>query len=250
MAIEALPTVEESIVLAQEVTGEKPVEKVAEVPVKVELTAEQLEEKQAIEFYKALRDPKQGPELIKFLAQQAGLSVTAETKPTEVKKDILEALKEEAGDYGFLIEKIGPGLKKMIDEAVNTQVSGIKQTFAAKQEDEFKTAYDGAWDKLNTDSEGLLEKNGAKIAELTKDYPYTPSKTNTISKYLSNLLKLATDGEEDSKTEKVLDKIKKNAKEGKVPSSDVDEARIEKGPQYPSIEDAIMAAGKTLGYTK
>lgn len=243
-----LPTIDESINKGLETPVEKPAEKQVEKP--AELTAEQLEEKQAIEFYKALKDPKQGPELISFLAKQAGLEIKEGAKPAEVKKDILDALKEEAGDYGFLIEKIGPGLKKMIDEAVSAQVSDVKKTLAARQEDEFKAAYDGAWDKLNTDSEGLLEKNGAKIAELTKDYPYTPSKTNTISKYLSNLLKLATDGEDDSKTEKVIDKIKKNAKEGKVPSSDVDESRITAGPQYPTIEDAISGAAKTLGYTK
>lgn len=83
------------------------------------------EAKQALEFWKALKDPVKGTAVVEFLAKQAGFSKPPETKKeAETQADkITDIIKEEFGeDMAFLVPKLSAAIKRILKEEVETTV--------------------------------------------------------------------------------------------------------------------------------
>jgi hypothetical protein len=123
-------------------------------------------------LFKALKDPNQAPQLVKFLAEQAGY-VKPETKveAREQAKDIITKLKESAGEeLGFLIDKIGPVIK----EELESQVNSVRNELRA--------------DQVNRENAKIVEDTKVAIKDLATKYYDKPEFPNDVYKDMTGLM--------------------------------------------------------------
>lgn len=230
-------TVEET---KEEKTGETKEEIVEEKKEEAEEVVEDDEETaKAVELYKALQGPN-AIAIIEKLAKQAKLiGDDSGLGKKEQKKAIVEVLKEELGDeYGYLAEKFGKAIEKILSQ----ELADVQRKFSQVEEIRHKKESDAALDKFYRDHPDV--KNHEKqIFDLMHKLPQGQD-TDTYE-YLSMLYSLAKSGKmASSSVRKAVEKMKENAKDANLASSDVAEDRVRKGPQHPTLEEALNAAVK------
>lgn len=142
---------------------EKPTEKTQE-----ERDADALEHAQALQLYKALKDPDQREGVIEFIAKQAGYSrLPIETKAElkEAKDEIKGALKEALGDeFDFLSDKLGPALDKIITAKLKDGLAETRAAIEAQEQEKLNSQSEKALVKLSKDFFG----EGAELPEAVK----------------------------------------------------------------------------------
>ena len=212
---------------------------------KEEVSEEELSEAQeALKIYNLLKDPKQGPEVVRFLARQAGLEIKEGTSVKTATKVAADVLKESLGtEYEFLAPKLLPGLRALINE----EVAEVKRAMMEGERAKLSQDYDNAWESLNEQTEGDFEKHGESIIKAMEEFPYTGKQP--IKQYLGKLYKMVG-GEKvvEKKVSKTIERIKRNAEEQEVQNSGAGDDRVKNSSRLPTREEAIAAAmkGKTL----
>jgi hypothetical protein len=122
---------------------------------------EELLKQQGYELLKALKNPEQAGNIIKFLAEQAGYVRPPETKQEakEIKNDIIDTLKEHLGDeLSFMADKLGPALEKILQKQVDKANADIRQEFQERKDSELKDQTTRAFSKITEDFFGSGEK--------------------------------------------------------------------------------------------
>jgi hypothetical protein len=237
---------DEVVVIAEETPVEEVKEAVKEEKVeevqegeKEEVEEDDEETAKALELYKELQGPN-AVAIIERLARQAKLIGTEQNlDKKEQKKAVVDVLKEELGDeYGYLAEKFG----KAIERILNQELSDVTRKVAATEDRRRKQEADSALDKFYKDNPDV-KKHEKKIFDLMHKLPQGPD-IDTYE-YLTMLYSLATNGRTaSSSVRSAVDKMKKNATDANIASSDVEESRVKKGPQHPTLDEALNAASK------
>lgn len=202
------------------------------------------EAKEALKIYNLLKDPKQGKEVVRFLARQAGLEIKEGATEKEVRKNAADVLKESLGnEYEFLAPKLLPGLRALIDE----EVAAVKRALIEDQRAKLSQDYDNAWEALNEQTDGDFESRGEEIIKAMEEFPY--SGKQPIKQYLGRIYKMVG-GEKpvEKKLSRTLERIKKNAEEAEVSNSGASDERVKASSRLPTREEAIAAAlkGKSI----
>jgi hypothetical protein len=159
-----------------------------EEPKKDELSA--LEQEQATQLFRALKNPETAPRVIEIMAKEAGFEkITTKKEAAEVKDDVLDALKESLGtDFDFLADKLAPAIKKIVDSKLAENTRDIRDRLS--QEDENKLA--NAADKKQTtiareyfDAEVLPDNILDEMSKMMDKV--NPSKDMSVEEYVENI---------------------------------------------------------------
>lgn len=227
------------------VSQETPAETVETVETKPEQPVEppveenrpsQEEINKALNVYKALNDPNAGPQLVKMLAEQLGIT-QKEVKQELKQPGAIDFLKGALGpDYEFLAPKLATGIEGYIQSVLNPLQENIQRNRA---EFEYNTAISTLQDQTKGDfqkhQDGIL-----KLMDVVKPAPGVSTR-----QYLETLYKMAKAEKPvppASVATKVVERMTKNAQENLPSPSAATENRIVKGPALPSVADAVMAA--------
>lgn len=159
-----------------------------EEPKKDELSA--LEQEQATQLFRALKNPETAPRVIEIMAKEAGFEkITTKKEAAEVKDDVLDALKESLGtDFDFLADKLAPAIKKIVDSKLAENTKDIRERLS--QEDENKLA--NIADKKQTtiareyfDAEVLPDNILDEMSKMMDKV--NPSKDMSVEEYVENI---------------------------------------------------------------
>jgi hypothetical protein len=223
-------------------TEEEKPEEVVETEEAVE-TEEDEETAKALELYKALQGPN-AVALIERLARQAKLIGTEQDlSKKEQKKAVVDVLKEELGDeYGYLADKFG----KAIERILNQELSEVRERVTSAEKNRRNYEDDIALSKFYKDNPDAV-KHEKKLLDLMHKLPQ--SVNLDTYEYLTMLYSLAKNGRTTSSSVRsAVEKMKKNATDANLASSDVEESRVKKGPQRPTLDEALNAASKGVAW--
>lgn len=244
------PTVEssvESAVESQTLVETKPIETPTEPPSE---PADKVEEKveskpegpspeeieKALNVYKALNDPNTGPQVVRMMADQLGIT-EKEVKKELQKPTAVDFFREALGpDYEFLAPKLGGA----IDQYMQANLAPMRQQIErANVAQEFNRAIEA----VNTKTKGDFNKHEAEIVKMMD--VVKPAPGVSTEKYLDTLYKLAKSEKASapsSQVKAVVSKMQQNAQENLPSPSAATENRVVRGPSLPSLEDSIAAA--------
>lgn len=148
----------------------------------------------ALNLYKALNDPTEGPRLLRMLASEAGIdkdSTKEEVK--QVEKTIKELVKEGIGpEYQFFADKLGNTLETVINNIVDKKVNEVKENLAQRDRKELGTTIDNALSTCFNQYEEVPLKVQEKFNSLIDEMPPVPGKTNPLA-YFNRLIKIAAE---------------------------------------------------------
>lgn len=208
---------------------------------------------EAVNFYKALRDPAQQRQIISELAHRAGLLKPNETLTVEKQKTfndlISETLGEEYPDLKDKMTKLFDAYDAHHNEELNRVKGQLQQEKIQQQVEAFDNEF-STFIKENKVTDALAAKMLKEIEEL----PPTVGKEGKripLTKYLEKIHRLAG-GSSNTVVEDAVkrhEKIEKNLKDRpKNLSSDVDESRLKRGSALPSVRESIAAAAKGITF--
>lgn len=246
-----LDEVIENTEVEEETTKEEATEKVEEKEEKVEKSkkedTEDTETTQAKNLYKALNDPKTAKTIIEAMARKVGLLGDEELTKKETKaakKKIQDVFKEALGeDMGFLAEKLGPAIEKVLEHYDSENQERFKSYEAEKAKEETGKAVETLYSKYE-DAEALE----ARIFELMDEI--SPGPNSTPYKYMEKLYHLAkAEANEASVKDKMKKKLKNNSEDAtaRLSSSGSREVKTSSAPsKAPSLDEALELATKSL----
>lgn len=236
----------------EEVIEEVTEEEVKEEAKKEEVTSDEDSEEasQALELYKSLKGPE-GRTIIANLAKRAGLIKEEDfTKLTEVKKTkaVKDVIKDALGtEYEFLADRLGGAL----DEIIHSQMEAIEARFTLSAKEAANQEADTALNKVNVKFKDF-KKFETQIYDLMQSMPFTGKGKLTMENYLIHLYNIAKNGnEKDSSSSdlvRTVDKMKENAQDANLVSSDVSSSRVKRGPVKPTLDEALEAASKGIRF--
>lgn len=159
------------------------------------------EEKEEFEkaknLYRALKDPKAGPALLRIMAEQIGITGDSTKKDIEkVEKTVLSILTAKLGEeYSGFAAKLAPAIEEAMDFVAEKKTSGIRQSLENRNKVELDhtilngldSAF-GEYDKLDEKSETTLLKSVNKLMD-----EIIPGKGVSPDAYFKRLLKLAAE---------------------------------------------------------
>lgn len=197
----------------------------------------------AIELYNLLDNPSTAPDVIRVLANRAGVfakqtGVSAE----EAKESTLDVLKKMVPqEHHFLIDSLGPALEKLIDKKMEGATKPLANRIEESDRERVERDVNYQTDKFVKDN-NISKETYAKMTELSKKIHMGPE--SSIPDYLETLHTLATKEQKVTKSvAKTVDRINKNAQEENLSSSQVgDERNVRSGSRLPSIHEAVSAA--------
>ncbi len=228
---------------------------------KEELTAE--ESKQALDLWKALKNPESAPTVVAFLAEKAGYTkkeiqnIDTTKKAEEVKDEVLELFTEQFGaDFAA---KILPAFNKIIDKKVQENTKTLEAKFTANEIKELEKESASTLNSLSKEYLGLeiFPDNVAKeMSKVMDRIPASPG--STMKDYLEDIYLVAA-GRLGINTKKIIasgkssssneDKLKKNRNDvgerisssghSPIPGTETPNNRV---AQFPSLKAAIEAA--------
>lgn len=142
--------------------------KVEEAPAEEKESPEDLAN--ALQLYKALKNPETSGSVIEYLAKQGGFvkqAQQAETKAEvkEVAEDLQDYLKESLGvEFEFLADKIAPALKKFLGKEFERQQADIRESLLTQEREKVEAQSTRILTKLSTDFFGteVLPDNVSK----------------------------------------------------------------------------------------
>lgn len=259
--IEGAPVQEEENeeqVEGKEGEEEKPKEKPQEKPKKEEKkeaeeedTVEDAEIQEAVEFYRALRDPAQQKEIIRDLASRMGIlqpEQKMEPKDEKTLNTLLEeVLAEEYPDLKPKLTQIFGKIQKDNDEKIESLRREISQDKAEQARTRFESEF-GTFLTTNKVDDSVAS---AMLKEMEILPPPVGGKSKiTLTQYLSKIHKLATvDHKTNTQALQKNERRESNRKEtpGNL-SSEVDESRIKRGSKLPSLRESINAAADGITF--
>ncbi len=128
----------------------------------------------ALQLYKALKDPETSPSIIEFIAKQGGYTkqaATAETKAEvkEVAKGLVVDLKETLGpEFEFLADKIAPAIEKHLKREFEAQQADIREKLEAQEQEKLEAQSARVLAKLSTDFFGEEQLPDNVTQEMSK----------------------------------------------------------------------------------
>jgi len=202
---------------------------------------------EAEKLYNALSDPRSARPIIEALARQAGLIKGEEHTPAEkkaAKKAIREVFAEALGeDMGFLSEKLGPAIEKVLEHYDTENRSRFEELTRAKAEEETSNAIE----KLYSEHEDA-EKFEARIFELMDEI--APGKNTKPLAYMKRLYQIAkAEATETSAKEKIKAKLKNNSEDAtsRLSSSSTRESSTTRtNTKALDLDEAIALAAKSI----
>lgn len=208
---------------------------------------EKKELSEAEKLYNALSDPRSARPIIEALARQAGLIKGEEHTPAEkkaAKKAIREVFAEALGeDMGFLSEKLGPAIEKVLEHYDTENRSRFEELTRAKAEEETSNAIE----KLYSEHEDA-EKFEARIFELMDEI--APGKNTKPLAYMKRLYQIAkAEATETSAKEKIKAKLKNNSEDAtsRLSSSSTRESSVARtNTKALDLDEAIALAAKSI----
>lgn len=129
---------------------------------------------QALQLYKALKDPKTSGDVIEYIAKQGGFvkQAAAATDKTEVKEvaaDLVDLLKESLGaEFEFLGDKIAPAIKKYLTGEFEKQQADIRQALENQEREKHEVQSLKTLTKLSTDFFGEEKMPDNVTEEMSK----------------------------------------------------------------------------------
>lgn len=211
---------------------------------------EAAEREEALNLYRSLKNPAQAKLIVEELANRLGLeNLTTKKEVTVAKKQITDVLKDALGEFGFLADKLGPAMEKILEEERKEITSRLDAQEASKIEVTVKRTFADIDRKTNGD----CTKLGKEIEKLAKEFP--PSKTTDPKAYIQRLYTLAA-SERDDKKGKAVDKgkqenngsdVSNRLRSGsvngqiKTPASEIPKGKVKLGD---AIDWALKEAGK------
>lgn len=208
---------------------------------------------EAVNFYKALRDPAQQKNIIAELAHRAGLLKPNETLTAEKQKTfndlINETLGEEYPDLKDKMTKLFDAYDVHHNEELNRVKGQLQQEKIQQQVETFENEF-STFIKEHKVTDAIAAKMLKEIEEL----PPTVGKEGKripLTTYLGKIHKLVV-GTGPTEIESAVrrnEKIEKNLKDrSKNLSSDVDDSRLKRGSALPSVRESIAAAAKGITF--
>jgi hypothetical protein len=202
----------------------------------------------AMQFWQALQNPETQPHVIEFLAKQAGYSLQKaqteaapqETAPTSVGEILAQHLGEE---YAFLAPKLGSAL----EQALNAVVGPLREEIVRSR---VTSEFDRATAALNERTKGEFKTHEKEIVGLMQRIK--PAEGVPLQDYLDDLYHLAKAKKAPSSStetaKKVVQRIQKNAQEALPSPSAATDARVLKGPNLPTLDEALAAAARGVTF--
>lgn len=239
---EVLDPVEEVEELPEEVDGGDP-------PQEEQETLSDAEQKEAKNLYKLLKDKSQQKNVIRVLAQQAGL-LDAETKAEvkEAKKDLKALVKEKLGpEYAFLSDKLGDMMEAVLQEERKTVTEHLTKVQSNEVERETSTALE----RLSRETKGESAKFEDRMIQLMDRIK--PSDNLSVYEYLKDLYTLASAGKSTARASaQIADKIRRNSGNAaeRLQSRGAAGAagnKVTPGPEKKGAREAVKFAMKQLG---
>lgn len=227
---------------------ESPVEELEEQEAEEETetpepTVEETEIEEALNLYRAIKDPKKQTAAISALAKAAGLLNEVPQNRTEeaaVKKDIKSLLKEKLGDLGFLADRLGP----VLDEIIGNVKTETRQQFAQLTQKNLSDEIVIITAKLNKETNGEFKKLEGEMNRLADKV--LPSKNMSTEEYMRTLYTLATAGKKvDPKTvQQRIERNRTNAADNiKSTPTRAGESAFDPNKKY-SLKESIEIAAK------
>ena len=164
----------------------------------------------AKQLYNALRNPNTQTDIIRLLAQQAGLLET-KSDVKEAKNVIQDVLKQELGqEFGFLAEKLSPAINKILEMQKAETEKRFTELSSKQMQAQLEREVDSTLAKLEKETKGESKKLESRISELMDDI--LPSKDISTDKYIRSLYKIASSEQsEKAAKRKMAEKINRNA---------------------------------------
>ena len=232
-----------------EVTAEEPkVETKAEETPKAEETKPEepivdTETQEALQLYRALKDPTIGKAVVAELANRAGIAVSrGEVTQTQAKKAVIDLLKENVpSEYHFLVEGMAKGIEAAINQNVNDKVAPIQQQSQQALERMVEKEVDSEIESFYARNKDATKFKG-EIDKLSGKMPWGGPDSMPMKEYLDHLYTIVSKEETENRTvEKVVGRINKNAKEVRETSTVAQPTEVKTGSKLPSLDEAIRA---------
>lgn len=206
---------------------------------------EELEKKQALSFYRKLRDPEAAEAFIRLVAEKSGYKLERLTQDERkaIRDEIDDIFKDDLGeDYALL----APGFTKALGKALDSKLSkllpelnGIKSKLAQQEQLQHQNEVDSTLTWAGENFENFNdEKVQKKILKEMKEFPPAPGVD--YKKYLSRICKLVGLQSKEEVNSARNSKIKNN-KDGQKPSDGVRSGRSTKA-------DMSLAEAAALAY--
>ena len=151
--------------------------------------------------------------------------------------NIKEILNTELGEeYSWLTDKLSVGLDKIINGLVEAKLAPLQAENQQIREDNARSAISSALDPIIEEIGAVeFDRIAPKLTETMQKYPRPAAQT--VKSYMKDMMKLVSD-----KTAPNTEKIKKNIREAKRPSSGTNENRVKTGSKLPTYREGIEAA--------
>jgi len=207
---------------------------------------------EAVNFYKALKDPNQQVQIIGELARRAGLLQKNEQPTAKEEKKYSQLIEEILGEeYPDLKDKLGKvftAFEKESDEklaAIRRQIEYDKAQEAVR---EFDNEY-SAFLKDNKISESTAALMMKEIEVLPPQIGKNGRKIS-LTEYLHKIHKLVdSDKQSVNREVKRAEKIENNlSSRVKNLATEVGEERLKQGSRLPSIRESVSAAAKGVKF--
>lgn len=209
---------------------------------------------EAVNFYRALRDPKQQTDIITALARRAGLLQPNE-QPTKIEEkkygDLLgEILGEEYPDLKDKLGKVFKAFELESDKKLNSLKEQLDSERREKAANDFETEFSNF---ITTNK--ITETDATKMLKEIEVLPPSTGRNGkkiSLTDYLGKIHRLVAGDKKVVDTEvQRAKKIQENLRErSKNLSSDISDERLRKGSALPSIKESIKAASEGIEFDK
>lgn len=204
------------------------------------------EAKEAANLYKLLKDKSQQKNVIRILAQQAGLlgENAPETKRevAAAKKDLKSIIKDKLGpEFGFLTDKLGDMMEAVLEQERQSTVEVLNSVQQQRVENETTQALN----RLSRETKGESKQFENKMIELMERIK--PSDNLSVYEYLKDLYTLASSNKSATRSANQLaDKIRRNAGNAaeRLNSRGTGKGGTPQGPEKKGLRAAVEYAIK------
>jgi hypothetical protein len=139
----------------------------------------------ALQLFDALNDPNRAGAVIKYLADQAGITKGGDNQPAtkaearQAEQTIIDVLKENLGEeFGFLADKLGPAIEKIVNKSLEQSQADIRSQLQAAEQEKLQGQSVNAINKLSNDffgaDKGMPEEVANLMSSLMDKMPPTP----------------------------------------------------------------------------
>ena len=206
---------------------------------------------EALNFYRALKDPNQQKGIIADLAQRVGLIQEGEKLTKKESKTFADLIGDVLGEeYPDLKDKMVQ-IFGAYDAHSRQTIDGLKAELAQKEQRQQVETFESEFTGFLKDNK-VTDATAAKMLKEIEELPPTVGKDGRripLTKYLEKIHRLVVGNNSPDKV--VADAVKRNEKitqnlkdRNRNLTSDVDESRLKKGSQLPSIRESIAAAAR------